>query len=191
MVMSDRYFGRYDTKTFADVFPDETTFVSSYAETKMPNLFKDQSTLTTIYYLLYAKYGRAHVATDDPFQFRAQIASIVFQYGPNWEKNIEIQKALRSLTHEQIVQGGKAIYNHAYNPGSEPTTATLEELTTINEQNVTNYKKNPVEGYAHLVALLEDDFTERFLAKFVTLFVVIMAPTSRLLYGVSDEEEDL
>ena len=68
--------------------------------------------------------------------------SIIATYGTTWERKKAIQISLRNLTEEQLLQGAKQIYNHAYNPSTEPTTQELEELTHINDQNVTNNKKS-------------------------------------------------
>ena len=67
--------------------------------------------------------------------------SIIYQYGPTWEKRLDIQKSLRGLTEEDIRGGTRQINNHAWNPGTEPSTATLDELTTTNEQTSTKYTK--------------------------------------------------
>jgi hypothetical protein len=76
--------------------------------------------------------------------------SVIFQYGPTWEKKLDIQEKLRDLTEAEILAGAKAIYNHAFNPETTPSTASLEELNYINDQNITNYKKSKLEAYSIL-----------------------------------------
>lgn len=187
-----RFYGSFDAHRFDEVFPSASDFAAEYGSSGLPNMLKDAASLTTIFYLLYGKYAGAYVAYDNINQFKVQLFSLIFQHGPTWEKNLDIQKKLRALTDEQISQGGKAIYNNAQNPAVAPSTDTLEELPYINSQSTTNYKKNPVEGYAHLAALLQDNYTERFLARFAPLFISIVAPARPLLFGVPesfDKEE--
>ena len=101
-----------------------------------------------------------------------------------------VQKALRDLTIDDIRLGSKAIYNQAMNPSTEPSTSTLEEITYINQQNTTNYKKGPLDGYAMLLNLLNTDVTKEFIDKFKVCFKVFVAPERPLLYVTEDEEDD-
>ena len=57
------------------------------------------------------------------------------------------------------------------NPGTAPSTSSLEELPGIDDQNTTQYKKNKLDAYANLMGLLEKDVTEEFLSKFKNLFL--------------------
>jgi len=138
--------------------------------------------LNVLYYLLYAKYGNSHIAYTDENQFRFAVAATIWQYAPTWWKKVEIQKELRGLREEDLLLGGKAIYNHSYNPSTAPSTSTLEELLTINDQNTTNYKKSKMEGFANLLSLLETDVSAEFIDKFKKLFITITAPDYPLLY---------
>lgn len=185
--MFNSYYGSYRTRTFADIFPDVNVFLDHYNEVKIPKELKQESVETT-YYLLYARYGNSHISYDDENQFKYAVFSRIFMYGPAWEKRLEIQKKIRELTDAEIMQGSKAIYNHAFNPGSSPTTAALEELDYINDQNTTNYKKSKISAYADVISLIETDVTERFIVQFKNLFLTIVAPDYPLLY-VTDEEE--
>lgn len=182
------YYGSYRTRTFADIFPSVTDFLTAYNGEQIPAKLSDE-TATTLYYLLYARYGNSHIAYDDENQFRYALLSTIFMYGPAWEKRLEIQDNLRGLTEAELLQGSKAIYNHAYNPSTQPSTGTLEEINYINDQNTTNYKKSKISAYADLLALLETDVTESFIYHFKKLFITIVAPDYPLLY-VQDEGEN-
>lgn len=46
--------------------------------------------------------------------------------------------------------GSKSIYNHAFNPSNEPSTASLDELDYINEQNTSNVKRSKIDAYGML-----------------------------------------
>lgn len=182
------YYGSYRTRTFAEIFPSVADFLTAYNGEQIPAKLSEE-TATTLYYLLYARYGNSHIAYDDENQFRYALLSTIFMYGPAWEKRLEIQDNLRGLTEAELLQGSKAIYNHAYNPSTQPSTGTLEEINYINDQNTTNYKKSKISAYADLLALLETDVTESFIYHFKKLFITIVAPDYPLLY-VQDEGEN-
>jgi len=110
-------------------------------------------------------------------------------YAPTWEKRLDIQSKLRKLSDDDIFTGTKQIYNHSYNPGVAPTTQTLNELSTIDEQNVNNVQKNKIDAYANLISLLETDVTESFIAKFKKLFKIFIEPDSTLYYKTRKMEE--
>lgn len=183
------YYGGFRTRTFADIFPSVEEFISELSKTQLDLHEVD---LNTLYYLLYARYGNSNISHSSETQFKFAVSSTIFQYGPTWMKRLEVQKSLRALSETELMTGGKAIYNHSYNPSTAPSTSTLDELTTINDQNTTNYKKSKMEAYSTLLALLETDVTGEFIDKFKRLFLVIAAPDFPLLYetyvgGTHDE----
>lgn len=177
-------YGNYRTRTFNDIYPtfddfkDDTAIYNSIGLN--PN-FKE-TTNQTLFYLLSARYGNSSVANSDESQFKLKLFSTIFQYGPTWEKRLSIQTDLRALTEDELLTGNKAIYNHSFNPSTAPSTDTLDELPTINDQNVTKYKKSKMDAYANLMALLEKDVTEEFMNKFKKLFLIIVEPQLPLWY---------
>lgn len=179
------YYGSFRTRTFANIFPSLEDFQTEYEA--LP--FKDSALtdLTKVYYLLYSIYGNSHIAYTDETQFKFALFSTLWQYGPTWAKEVYIQEKLRGLEDEELQVGSKAIYNHAFNPSTAPSTKTLEELETINDQNTTNYKKSKLEGYSLLAELLKTDMTEKLLNRFKKLFIVVTAPDYPLYY-VTEEE---
>lgn len=182
----ETYYGSYRTRRFQEVFPSANDFIEFLKECDVPLTIKIDSA-RTLYALLYARYGNSHVAYSDENQFTYGVASTVFMYGPTWEKRLEIQKELRSLSVEELQKGTKDIFNTALNPGTVPTTATLEELPGINSQNTTNRKKSKAEAYAMLMSLLETDVSKDFIDKFARLFIKIAAPDRPLLYEFNAE----
>lgn len=176
------YEGGFRTRTFADIFPNVETFTSELTTSGIPVLLTKNESIPALYYLLYARYGNSHNAFSDENQFKYSVFSTIFMYGPTWEKRLEIQGKLRELSEKDLLVGGKAIYNRAYNPSTAPSTNTLEELTTINEQNTTNFKKSKLEGWSILMSLLETDVTEEFIGKFKKLFLTVTATGIPLLY---------
>lgn len=192
----DTYYGGYRTRTFTEIFSPEDDegatyeyFASVLADTPFAAKLAEVD-MELLFYMLYARYGNSHIAFSDENQFIFALFSTAFQYGPTWSKRLHIQEQLRAIKDEDLVVGGKAIYNHSYNPSTSPSTSTLEELTTINDQNTTNYKKSKMEGYANLMALLDTDVSEEFLTKFKKLFIKVLAPDRPLLYTTEIMEDN-
>lgn len=179
------YNVNFRTRTFADIFPSVSAFVSEYADAQIPlEAFgvADSANVSTLYYLLYAKYGNSRVASSDETRFKYRLWSIVFSYGPSWVKRVELQGQIRALTPDQLEAGGGAIYNKALNPDTEPGTGSVGELPFVTEQNVTKYKKNALEALAAQWEMLATDVTEEFLDRFAVLFLKIVAPEAPLMY---------
>lgn len=182
---------QYTTMKFTDVWDNAADFVADYKSSGLyvtGNKISDTSA-TTLFYLLYARYGNSPMANRDVTQFQYKIFSVIFQYGPKWEKDLDIQAKVRALTDDEIRLGSKAIYNQALNPADAPSTATLEELTYINQQNTTNYKKSPLEGYTLLEQLLRDDITKIFVDKFNICFKKFVENERPLIYVTEDEDD--
>lgn len=92
------------------------------------------------------------------------------------------------MTDEEIMAGAKQIYNHAFNPGTTPSTHDTEELDYVNEQNVSKSSKSVLEAYSQLWSLLRADVTGEFLAKFQPLFKKFARAEKPLLY-ITEEGE--
>ena len=186
-------YGNQRNETFDDIFPSLDDFKTEYTNCKLPltEYFGDVSSeqVSTLYYLLYGKYGNSTIASDDETRFKYGLFSIVFQYGPTWVEQLKLQKEIRNLTLQELQTGSKAIYNTALNPNVAPTTSALEELPYINQQNTTNYAKSKAGAYEIKMNLLSSDVTEKFLGKFRKLFLKIVQPTVPLWY-ITDETEE-
>lgn len=180
----NNYYGGFRTRTFSDIFSSEDIFLDELKECKIPQIIPDDK-VKTIYYLLYAQYGDSHVKATNENQFKYSLFSLIFSNAPAWDKEIQIQTELYNLSLDassDLYAGGKAIYNSAYNPGTRPSTSTLEELTAINQQNTTNYKKSKVEGLSILASLLKTDVTAKFIRVFANLFIDVLYPDYPLYY---------
>ena len=135
----------YSTKTFSQVYFSYEAFKEDY-ETLITLVSGGVQPLTennvrATFYLLFARYGNNPIVNFDITQFKMKLMSVIATYGPVWEKKKAIQKSLRELSEADLLQGAKQIYNHAFYPSTEPSTQELEELTHINDQNVTNNMK--------------------------------------------------
>ena len=186
----DSVYGNYRTRTFTDIYPKVEDFIKDYTYNGIKTTITTDS-ITTLYYLLYARYGNSHIVNSDENQFKYRLFSTIFMYGPTWEKRLDVQNKLRGLTDKELIEGTKQINNHSYNPSTEPSTSDTEELPTTNEQTSTKYKKSKMDAYAILIALLETDVTEEFVAKFKKLFLSIVEPQNPLWYITEQGEQDV
>jgi hypothetical protein len=178
----------FRNKSLTDVWNQAANFLADYKAAGIPATISDENA-TTLYYLLYARYGNSTIASSDENQFKYKVFSIIFQYGATWEKRLEIQETLRGLTEDDLLTGSRQIMNAANNPANEPTTATLEELTYIDRQSTVAYKKSKMDAYGILMDLLETDITGSFLTKFKQLFLTVVAPEKPGWYISEDDEE--
>ena len=186
---SGSLYGSYRQKRFTDVYERVEDFLADYKDCGIPTTISDSSA-QTLFYLLYGSYGNDIVASSDINRFKYKLFSIIFQYAPNWEKQLEIQNKLRGLTEDDIRLGSRQIYNTAQNPSTEPSTDTTDELQYINNQNVTKNQRGVLEGYATLLSLLRTDVTQEFLNRFRKLFLTIVQPEEPLLYITEVDNND-
>lgn len=185
--------GNYLTRKFKQIFPTTESFIDEYEKSDLyvEGYGLDRTYVQILYALLYAEYGNSTIRSADENQFKYEVFSTMFMYGPTWVKRLEVQKDLRGLSAEDLRQGAKAIYNSALNPSQQPSTATLEELTYINSQNTTNYKKGKLESYALLIELLKTDVSGEFVRKFKKFFALIVQPDRPLWYITTPEEQEI
>lgn len=181
--MVNNVFGNFRTRTFAEIYESDTYFKSTFKDSGIPLKITDKS-LTTLFYLLYARYGNAHIASTDENTFNYKVQSIVFMYGPTWEKRLDVQDKIRALTLDDIKKGGGAVYNTANAPGTDLAALTDEQgkVGYISGQNTTAYLRSDLEAYSTLLDLLETDVTKEFIDRFQNLFIKITEPYSPLWY---------
>lgn len=183
-------YGNYRQVKFTDVYPDVATFLAEYNSIGIKTTIS-QDSATTLYYLIYSRFGNSVIASSDTNRFKYDLFGTIFSYGPTWEKKLDIQEKLRNLTDDELFAGSTQIHNHAYNPGTAPSTGTLDELPAINEQNTSKYKKDKMSGYAMLVSLLDTDVTESFISKFKKLFITVVQPELPLWYATDIIDDDI
>ena len=183
MMWNNSLYGNFRQRKFTDIYEQVDTFISDYNDCGIPVTISDDS-IKTLFYLLYARYGNSTIASSDENQFKYKLFSIIFSYGPTWEKRLEVQKALREMSLDELRDSSKAIYNHAFNPSTAPATDDSGEhiMDHINDQNVTLHKRSKTDAYALLIGLLETDVTSDFLNKFKKLFLTIVEPELPLWY---------
>lgn len=175
-------YGNYRQISFVDAYPDVTSFLNDYQNNGIETTISTTSA-TNLYYLLYSRFGNSIIASSDTNRFKYDLFGTIFSYGPVWEKRLDIQTKLCAITDEDMETGPLQIMNHAYNPGTAPSSQTLQELTAINEQNTTRQVRDKLTGYSVLMNLLKTDVTESFLDKFKKLFLTVVQPEAPLWYG--------
>ncbi len=173
----------YDTELFQDIYPDVDSFMTDYNGQKFPKIVKD-SNVRIVYYSLMARYGNNPIANLDVEQFKTKLQAVIWQFGPTWEKRLDIQEKLRNLSDTDILEGAKAIYNHALNPGQieAETTVDLPELKYIDNQSTNSFRKSKMDAYTQLWDLLRTDVTNDFLTKFRPLFKQFVRPERHYIY---------
>ena len=190
MLRLNNMYGTYRNVKFTDLFPDLATWQSKVTACQLPltSLIgaANSPQMTQIYYLLYAKYGNSVIAGADENQWEYRLWAKIYQFGPTWWKRMQLQKDIRDLTLTELQTGGKVIYNHANNPSTAPSTATLTEIEYIDDQNTSNYQKSKIEGLTLQWQMLDDDVTGVFLEQFRKLFLTVVAPELPLIYPEVD-----
>lgn len=174
-------YGNYRQVKFTDVYPDVKTFVTDYSSSAIPTTISN-ATATTLYYLLYSRYGNSVIASSDTNRFKYDLFATIFSYAPTWEKRLDVQEKLRKMSDAELFTGQTTINNHSFNPSTAPSTGTLDELTTINEQVTQKGKRDKLTAYVELSRALWTDVTEQFLDKFQKLFLIILQPELPLWY---------
>lgn len=174
---------RFENQKFTDIWSSDDAFLEDINSSKIDLSFLDDTQKELIYYLLYASYGNSTIANFTTLQFKYKVFTIIYQYAPAWLKRREIQMALFKLdiTSEDFFKGTKVIYNSSENPSSAPSTDTLEELTTIDHQNTTNYKYNKLDAYSRLYNIVYNDGTKDFINQFKKLFINVVVSDITIL----------
>lgn len=145
-----------------------------------------KGTMTTLYYLLWARYASSHIRSDYPQQWKMKLMMTVFEYGPTWSKRLEIQEKVRNMSDDEIQKGTIMTYNSATNPDGAPTTETWDTLQGINSQNKNLYQRGKLDSYAYIDQILKTDVTREFVEKFKKFFDIMASPGMKLDYDLSN-----
>lgn len=160
-----------NSATFLDIFPKAANLISLPADLEW-SLSLTDAQLTKTWQLLTANYGHRalKLSQGDVTQWKMRLCSLLEQYGPAYFTRVQLQQDIAALSLDDLREAGRSIINHAYNPNSEPTTATLEELTYINEQNSSGAKLSKADALTLKWKLINTDYTAVYLAMFEPLF---------------------
>lgn len=127
---------QYDTKLMTEIWDEASDFLTDYQNVGIPTTISTQNA-TTLYYLLYARYGNTPIANYDETQWKYKIFSVIFQYGPTWEKRLDVQQTLRGLQLSDLTNEGAftEIFGHqgtssSTSSNSSSSTRTIDNDTT-------------------------------------------------------------
>ena len=195
----------YNTKRFTQIWDNVEDFATDYKASPFYDAEFDSTThaLTNIhnsltdvnvnilFYALYARYANNPIANLDENQFKYKVYLTIFQYGPNWQKELDVQDRLRSLSEDDIASGQFAIYNQAANDATAPSTASLTELQYINNQSTSRLKKAKLNAYNDLLLLLKTDVTKKFIDRFEPLFKKFLYEPIPTLYVTPVDDDEI
>ena len=152
----------YSTVIFTDVWDDVTKFKTDFQRSPFNSAISSNNpdNVSLVFYLLYARYGNNPIANLDVNQWKFKMFSVIFQYGPTWEKRLAIQETLRGLNLEDLVSDGQIaeLFRHEGSSGATKGTTgrnvvdsshrtAADGTTTTNtddiDTNVTNHAFNP------------------------------------------------
>ena len=184
-------YRNYRTPGFTEIFPDVDSFLNEYKKTPIGLQKLKEENVKVLYFLLFGRYGNSPIASNDKTVFKYKMYMIMFTDGPIWEKKLEIQDAIRNLdlNSNELIEGGRAIYNSARNDSSSLPNSENSELPFVDSQNTTRYLKSKLDGYERLYNMIDVDFTKSFLEKFKVLFVKLI-PDETLLYCEGGSENE-
>ncbi len=189
-------YGQYERPTLTELWQDAGSFATDFMASGIADDVTEDDA-KRIFLLLYSRYANNTILSSDTNRWKYDLYVMVESYAPNYLKNKANLKRIRNLTDEELFVGTKQINNSAMNPSTPPSTATLEELTAIDAQHTTTFKKGKLDGITMQNSMLgESDGTERFLNHFRRLFDKIVRPYVARLYAtdvvdLNETEEDV
>lgn len=124
--------------------------------------------LHTIYELLIAKYAESHVRCEEDL-FKTRVCQLIWQYGPDWQRQMATNDNLLTLTEAQLAAGNTNIYNHAAHPSTAPTTQSRTELGKIDNQSVQIRSLSKLETMLAGYKVASEQITKDFIDKFKPL----------------------
>lgn len=186
------FYGSFRTRKLSEIWPNVSEFSSYYQTCGIPTILFSSSeynnyNINTIYALIMGRYGFSNIKSANEDQFKLRFMTVLFEYGKTWQKKMIINEKFLTMSEKEILTGSKALYNHARNPAISPSTATLEELPYIDDQNTTSYLRDPKQAYMETMENVNARATEEFLNKFKHLFIEITAPDGPLYYVEEDD----
>lgn len=187
----------YNTKLFSEIWDSASDFSDDYKTSALYdavgnalNNSLSDANITKLFYLLYARYGNNPITNLDETQFKYKVFSIIFEYGPNWQKELELQNTLRNMNADDLQAGSFAIYNQAAHDATAPGTNSDGPLPYINNQNTSRIKKGKLNAYNELLLLLKRDVTKEFIDRFAICFKKFLFTKPTIYVTDLEENED-
>lgn len=189
MLWDNEIFTESWTMTLSQIYPTYEEFLADYEKFDLTSIpFKNTNFLKTIYTILMGEYASSAIMNMSVDQFKIRLFTLIMANGPQYERELDVQAKLLSMDDSEIQISAKAIYNTSFNPSQKPSTGSLEELGTVNQQSVTNHVRSKLDAWDYLGRLLDADLTRRFIRKFNVLFVVMMKTNNPLYYKTYAED---
>lgn len=171
------YYNTHNNYTFLELYPDAAAFLADYKACEIPTTL-DDTYLSLLYYVLVGRKGNDAIRSNSLGQFKYSLFTLIWQYGPYWQKQVEIQEKLRALSEEDLRDGDTVINNSGTNPAIAITrdsegnkgTQSKSELNYINSQNVTLSTRSKTEAFTLFSSVLKSDVSTAFFAAFDDLF---------------------
>lgn len=132
-----RMIPQYDTKLFTQIWDNAADFVADYQTVGIPTTISTTNA-TTLFYLLYARYGNSPIANYDEEQFKYKIFSVIFQYGPTWEKRLEVQKTLRDMQLSDLIDNGQLSELFSHTASNNTTKSGTDNNYRTYQESGTN-----------------------------------------------------
>lgn len=178
----DLLYPNVPTRTFSEVIPTVSEFLKIFTDYGIPDIITDQDEKAIVYYLLLGEYANSHLKTLDETRFKIKLATTIYSYYPTFKCKDDIQKIIRELTDEQILQDGVMIDNLALNPDQAPPTSSDEALDHVSQQNYSIQKKSILNALNAKYASLHSNMVKSFLDKFKDLFMKVVSTYDYLYY---------
>ena len=94
---------------------NKESFRTSYTNVGLGG-FNDEKTIDVLYVLLYSRRANDAVMSSDESRFIYDLFGTVFKFGAEFEKKIEIQSQILSLSADELERGTTTVYNRSENP---------------------------------------------------------------------------
>ena len=187
------YYNRHNNYTFLEMYPEATDFINDYHLCELPTTISDDNA-KILYYVMVGRKGNDSIRSNSIAQFKYQLYTLIWEYGPYWQKQLEIQEKLRALSDRDVLKGSVQQYNSSANPSQPVTTdvdghkgtLTTSEVPYLNNQNATINTRSTVDGYSLFADILKMDVSREFFERFDKLFQFMSTCEEWRLY----EEED-
>lgn len=183
-------------KTFSEVWGDAVALSSEYLQyfgsgvmVTLPSNFD----WAVFYYLCVGRWGNTQIIVPDAqlTRWKLRFFSIVFQFGPNWAKQMDLQNKLRNLSDDELLRGSLMVSTNALNPAEKPSgtfdSLDMPKVDTIQQQATSQSRRSKMDAYATLAQLLRTDVTENFLIRFDSLFRSVLY---NQFEGPEEEDDD-
>lgn len=164
-------------KTLIEVYPTSSELEEDFEGRGLKALgFPDSFPWAVFHTLIKGRHANAEIISpDDKLDaWKDRFCSIVWQFGPSWVKQVDIQKTLREMSEADLMKGSLLVSSNALNPAQKPSAdfegTDIPKVDTINQQATSQSRRSKMDAYASLSALLRTDVTEGFLRRFDSLF---------------------